>query len=535
MAPGGSARAVAHPQHAGEDGTASCDCFEAPGAAGNWEFVGKGKGSYRKIEEVEYRGSGRGSYVQEFTTVYAEHRLRPQCIACCLCSIPMVILGLFMLRRVQPAAASVAADATAYAHYECVAGPLQQAWSPDQKQYCCVHAGLGCPLISQAYDCNRENLDWQKSWSSKQQRYCCYMNGEACKVKVVHDVKYVPVYKTKEVRKYVRTPVSQPHYLFRTITHRQYVPVPTNGSQMVMKHDVGALGQMHSSYDCAEDVSWDKPDSWPPRKRAWCCRRKGKGCGPVPAQAKTETSGHQMNQDGQGYDCLAGFSDWQNRWSQPKQHWCCTREKKGCVYECEGSSYDWSYMRRSWCCANRHRGCEQSACQAPCEHAQHTAPCDERVRWAAANVFPGRSDACYLAWQRVVGECAVCHGCALQRTGCEGRDMNTAKLTLRPAGQDARAPINAVTHGRLAGLQFKNTASSHKSSRLKTAEYKFPEAATNTGHNSWSKAKGSSREVVENTYAPKPHAAFNCSLGQNHFSPAARVWCCTNFRLGCKH
>lgn len=73
--------------------------------------------------------------------------------------------------------------------------------------------------------------------------------------------------------------------------------------------------------------------------------------------------------DDAAYDCFAGFWDWQNRWSEKQQAFCCETHNRACKpktsharhvkYDCYSGSIDmWTKERRKKCCASAHIGCE---------------------------------------------------------------------------------------------------------------------------------------------------------------------------------
>merc|ERR1712014_468281 len=88
-----------------------------------------------------------------------------------------------------------------------------------------------------------------------------------------------------------------------------------------------------------------------------------------------------------GYDCAAGFSNWQRGWSEGKKAFCCRTQGKGCPptapptpppppapttslpYDCNAGYHgcyhcllkQWSVAKLAWCCQHTGRGCPTPA------------------------------------------------------------------------------------------------------------------------------------------------------------------------------
>jgi len=63
------------------------------------------------------------------------------------------------------------------------------------------------------------------------------------------------------------------------------------------------------------------------------------------------------------FDCEAGFKEWKLGWSGPKKAWCCKKAGKGCPFECdaglENFEEGWTKPKKEWCCANQQKGCPE--------------------------------------------------------------------------------------------------------------------------------------------------------------------------------
>ena len=88
---------------------------------------------------------------------------------------------------------------------------------------------------------------------------------------------------------------------------------------------MGCVETTSKPYDCEAGYSnWQ--DGWSDDKKAWCCDNEKKGCPETtpPPEASSKP-----------YDCDAGYSNWEAGWSDDKKEWCCTNEQKGCPGEQE--------------------------------------------------------------------------------------------------------------------------------------------------------------------------------------------------------
>jgi len=65
-------------------------------------------------------------------------------------------------------------------------------------------------------------------------------------------------------------------------------------------------------------------ETWPVRKRRWCCVHESIACGSGPEKYGP-------------FHCEAGLSNWHRLWSPQKQAWCCLKER----IACPGLQDDW--------------------------------------------------------------------------------------------------------------------------------------------------------------------------------------------------
>lgn len=85
-------------------------------------------------------------------------------------------------------------------------------------------------------------------------------------------------------------------------------------------------------YDCNAGLS-NAEVGWSISKKTYCCSKYAKGCpttaAPMPITA-APTFAPVIVTTSAGYDCAAGFSNYENGWSVGKKVFCCLQENKGC-------------------------------------------------------------------------------------------------------------------------------------------------------------------------------------------------------------
>ncbi|CAE7907382.1 unnamed protein product, partial [Symbiodinium necroappetens] len=129
-------------------------------------------------------------------------------------------------------------------------------------------------------------------------------------------------------------------------------------------HVVTITGVQHlKHYDCHAGLSnWYH--GWSHVKKSWCCDHHQLGCpGMAHGQWHAHTvvhtiMGHHAGHG--GYDCDAGYSNWEHGWSYHKKTYCCEHEHKGCQpYHCHHhEEHDtWSDDKRDYCCGHFQIAC----------------------------------------------------------------------------------------------------------------------------------------------------------------------------------
>ncbi|CAE7229248.1 unnamed protein product [Symbiodinium natans] len=231
------------------------------------------------------------------------------------------------------------------------------------------------------YDCNSHFDQWYYTWSSAKKQWCCSHQDMGCAG-------------------------SWHHHQHVVIVHHHH-----------SKH-----------YNCHAGLSnWYH--GWSHVKKSWCCDHENLGCpGMAHGHWTSHTVVHVVHGAGHGgYDCDAGFSNWEHGWSGKKKIYCCKRFNKGCQpYHChhlQEQSSMWPQEKRDYCCGHFQIGCAATTlsplgCDAPCTLNGQTSTCQERMDWTMEHTFAGKGNACNLAYSAVQVQCDVCRACSIQEAGC---------------------------------------------------------------------------------------------------------------------
>lgn len=181
---------------------------------------------------------------------------------------------------------------------------LAASWPTEHRSFCCIHHGRGCTTTSTTrlpYDCQASAEDWDVGWSERKKAWCCQNEPPlGC-------------------------------------------PVTTT-----------------DAYQCSGPTQ-----SWSFGRRYWCCWHRNTGCNkdtgrhfddpqtgpagagayPKPAVAPSPALPPSPaapavvpaakpaagNPASLPYDCEAGYSNWQQGWSDKKKDWCCENAGVGCA------------------------------------------------------------------------------------------------------------------------------------------------------------------------------------------------------------
>jgi len=133
---------------------------------------------------------------------------------------------------------------------------------------------------------------------------------------------------------------------------------------------------IHANTECDFDCTagfrtWRS--GWSDAKKEWCCIHQQIGCDCTAGEVANWKEGKatwccQNDLIGCGFNCSAGYSNWQRGWSTLKKEYCCKNELRGCTFDC---SEDWSNrtlawppIKKAWCCKTEGAGCEE---KGPCQ------------------------------------------------------------------------------------------------------------------------------------------------------------------------
>jgi len=317
------------------------------------------------------------------------------------------------------------------------------------------------------------------------------------------------------------------------------------------------------AYDCDEHfATWQK--DWSVDKKAWCCVRAQRGCPTPPAPPSGSGScatacnvgGRPMtcreavqlkaDQNFQELKHIAGFVA--NPKSQPDScvtglslaiEQCpacsgCSIADSGCEapsptgslpYDCSAGldnwAKGWSVGKKEWCCANKRLGC---GCDADCSYKGVSAPCNERIQFAAIDELAGQADACEAALGLVRQQCsAACNQCTLADSGCHVKNVSTAPFNCDAGFDNWRE-----------GWSFPKKAwcCENKKRGCVQAEDCSGEASA------WSEPKTSWCCYHEKRGCkPKAGEPYNCTDGLQNWVTGwdlqKKAWCCLKRGAGC--
>lgn len=248
--------------------------------------------------------------------------------------------------------------------YDCDAGysNWQKGWSHGKKDWCCRHHLRGCQPADEDYDCQAGYSNWEKGWSDGKKVWCCQHHHLACSFSagVVYGSNHASgsggatygisgsSYGSNHASgsSGATYGISGSSYGSNHASGSSGAAYGISGSSYVSHGVHGDLYTNGDLYDCRAGYS-DWETRWSNAKKGWCCHHKARGC----------------PDGGKPYDCSAGYDNWQNGWSEGKKEYCCRREQRGCVdsYDCSKDYSDWKAMwsdrRQDWCCRHKHKGC----------------------------------------------------------------------------------------------------------------------------------------------------------------------------------
>mmetsp|Transcript_36781 Transcript_36781/g.68453 ORF Transcript_36781/g.68453 Transcript_36781/m.68453 type:complete len:362 (+) Transcript_36781:78-1163(+) len=355
------------PRKSGYDtvSTGSAGCVEdllseADGSNGQLVYVGNGRGSFAKMDHVQFVGQGRGDFnmVQEVGCC----RRYFWCWVCILCGLIALVLATMIWTVELKTAQSPAADETRYSCYN-MAGDLPppnaqmiQTWSIPHKIWCCDNVGVGCetssttsvqttwiripvpkfdpgflaphsaggpPVVPFAmqFHCH---TGIPSGWSPEQRQFCCETTQIGCEQPVA----------------------AEPDCVVKAGNDVAVWPV-TKRAWCCEHHNVACVQE--SAAD-GNDCNAGDPSTWAEAKMTFCCTALGLGCTTA------------LPQQSEVYDCTEGYANWKS-WPSGKQAWCCQHHGRACdleqtpLYDCTNEKVPWTTEQKEWCCTHHGKGC----------------------------------------------------------------------------------------------------------------------------------------------------------------------------------
>ncbi|OLP93540.1 hypothetical protein AK812_SmicGene24559 [Symbiodinium microadriaticum] len=326
------------------------------------------------------------------------------------------------------------------AHYECFNGGDydHEMWSAAHKRWCCYKYKEGCP--KQVVDRNIYHH------VTKIQKL-----HVPVPVQIIHNIPQV--YHVPSPPKYVHVPVPGPK--IHKVTINKDVPYPVKEPPQVITVKKPYTVKVPGHY---VDVPVPSPPHIVNKYKYhyvtvhdYDARHKRLLKGSWHHHHVVTITGVQHLKH---YDCHAGLSNWYHGWSHVKKSWCCVapttiswaalawRMASGTLtlsvvhtimghhaghggYDCDAGysnwEHGWSYHKKTYCCEHEHKGCQPYHChhhEAPCTLHGDTSTCKQRIGWSMEHTFDGKENACGLAYSAVQVECDVCRACTIQEAGC---------------------------------------------------------------------------------------------------------------------
>mmetsp|Transcript_94468 Transcript_94468/g.267192 ORF Transcript_94468/g.267192 Transcript_94468/m.267192 type:complete len:527 (-) Transcript_94468:129-1709(-) len=257
------------------------------------------------------------------------------------------------------------AEAQTLVPYDCVAGLNNwvQEWSPGKKQWCCRHWQTGCTSTTQAaatttaapYSCH--SPEEPRTWDTEQRVWCCLNarrgcptpaptqrpaptqqpapcsavcsvagKGETCGNRMRFSATHTFAGKPGACAMAVARVSHECPFCESCVLDGSFC-----AGLPITRRPVSTT-RYPMPYDClAGFSSWEQ--SWPLVKKAWCCKHRSRGCSAstmpapaVPQPGSTQAPATSMPP----FDCLAGFAKWETKWSAQKKDWCCQNGGRGC-------------------------------------------------------------------------------------------------------------------------------------------------------------------------------------------------------------
>lgn len=281
------------------------------------------------------------------------------------------------------------------------------------------------------------------------------------------------------------------------------------------------------TFDCVIGYSsWE--DGWIKEKKEYCCRAFGRGCEKSMTHAKDP-----------GFDCKAGLDHLDSGWSDEKRVWCCARGEASVRERCQrgdkGNSsgaehFDcgagdhkkgWSRGKKEYCCRHAHIGCHRPTHERS-EAGHHHAPSVSIAYDCSAGLSVWR-----VGWS--LGKQSWC--CKHRQLGC----VDVAEAAANASGSNTSALANNVSaHNGTSGSSIANASGSpsREAALNETRANRSGKVESSTKHNTSKASLGHHNKghaAPHENRSSSDAQAYDCenSAGpQSGWSPGHKAWCC---------
>lgn len=417
----------------------------------------------------------------------------------------------------------------------------EQAWSDEQKAWCCEHQGVRClssPREESAaaadaehlhaadfsvgeYDCMAGYERWESGWSLAKKTWCCFNEGHGC---TPSEREYAPakslVDRDASTTKSARTTTSAKPAT--TSTKR-----PSTTSTKKLPRNTTTTLTATTTVNCST-ASKEEEASWSFDTAKHCCVSVDRGCDLLSSFATTTTTAAGSRPLGAGsaeYNCSVGFSYWQQLWSVEKKAYCCEQEGKACPeavpakisFDCLadlGKWQDkWDTNKTAWCCHTQGLGCGTTTKWEPFD-------CTLEARgWSTE-----KADWC-------------CHH---KSVGCPTTTLTSATKTTVTTLAETESTVTTTTSTSSTSTTSSTRGSTTTSSSTTTTTMSWKYECHDESHNShqWSRKKRLfCCDQVGIGCFTTTSPPYDCSVAYNNWaagwSDTKKAWCCEKESKGC--
>jgi len=283
-----------------------------------------------------------------------------------------------------------------------------------------------------------------------------------------------------------------------------------------------------------DDGAWQT--KWSRGKKAWCCKREGKGCST--------------------FDCHVDLDNWESGWDSDKKRWCCSSFQLGCQdsgksKRCSGSDCtanqvaavqehncnvglvnwwaSWTADKRDWCCEHAKRGCPGSEPEEALRHKsiQRSSSTTDN---AGAEY---RCDVGFSNWAQGWSEEKKAWCCQHGGRGCP--TTSSALFNCKAGasnwelGWATNKKLWCCKHERVGCYVASTTASSDYDCLLQFSTWK---EAWSEKKKEWC-CKHRSRGCPNSTFSDPYDCIAGFSTWERSWSLGKKAWCCLHKKRGC--